>query len=115
MSSSLQSSSTNSGTGSLTPQRGGKADFWYVLRTQVNEIHCGAIDNMLIKHPQLTEKDIQIICMLVLGFSSEMMATCLQHRSNYIETLKNRLKKKLGIECSIKDYVRQFSTPSLKP
>ena len=101
--------------GFLDTPKGGEADFWYMLRTQVDQIHSGAIDKMLLKHPQLSEKDIQIICMLALGFSSEMMATCLQHKSNYIETLKNRLKKKLGIECSIVDYLEQFADTSTEP
>ncbi len=98
--------------GFLDTPKGGEADFWYMLRTQVDQIHSGAIEKMLLKHPQLSEKDIQIICMLALGFSSEMMATCLQHKSNYIETLKNRLKKKLGIKCSIVEYLEQFSGTS---
>jgi len=98
--------------GFLDTPKGGEADFWYMLRTQVDQIHSGAIEKMLLKHPQLSEKDIQIICMLALGFSSEMMATCLQHKSNYIETLKNRLKKKLGIKCSIVEYLEQFAGTS---
>ena len=86
----------------------GAVDFWDILDTQVDSLYGRAYQRMLEKHSNLSEKDIKIICMSVLGFSSEMMATCLQHKSGYIDTMKNRIKKKLGINCSIPEYLKLF-------
>ena len=95
-------------SGFLETPNGGEADFWYMLRTEADQVHGGAVEKMFAEHPQLNEKERHIICMMALGFSTEMMATCLQHKSNYIETLKNRLKKKLDIQCPIVEYIKQF-------
>lgn len=88
--------------------KSGTVDFWDVLNTQVDILYGSAYQRMLAQHSNLSDKDIKIICMSALGFSSVMMATCLQHKSDYIETMKNRLKKKLGIKCSIAEYLKQF-------
>ena len=86
----------------------GKVDFWDLLNTQIEILYGSAYQKMLESHPKLSDKDIKAISMLVLGFSSNMMATCLQHKSEYIETLKNRIKKKMGINCSVQEHLKQF-------
>ena len=94
--------------GFLETPNGGEVDFWYTLRVQADQVHGGAVERLLAEHPDLNEKSIRVLCMSALGFSTEMMATCLQHKSDYIKTLKNRLKKKLDINCSIPDYLKQL-------
>ena len=94
--------------GFLETPNGGEVDFWYTLRVQADQVHGGAVEKLLAEHQDLNEKFIRVLCMSALGFSTEMMATCLQHKSDYIKTLKNRLKKKLDINCSIPDYLKQL-------
>ena len=94
--------------GFLETPNGGEVDFWYTLRVQADQVHGGAVEKLLAEHPDLNEKSIRVLCMSALGFSTEMMATCLQHKSDYIKTLKNRLKKKLDINCSIPEYLKQL-------
>ena len=94
--------------GFLETPNGGEVDFWYTLRVQADQVHGGAVEKLLAEHPDLNETFIRVLCMSALGFSTEMMATCLQHKSDYINTLKNRLKKKLDINCSIPDYLKQL-------
>ena len=94
--------------GFLETPNGGEVDFWYTLRVQADQVHGGAVEKLLAEHTDLNEKSIRVLCMSALGFSTEMMATCLQHKSDYINTLKNRLKKKLDINCSIPDYLKQL-------
>ncbi len=94
--------------GFLETPNGGEVDFWYTLRVQADQVHSGAVEKLLAEHPDLNETFIRVLCMSALGFSTEMMATCLQHKSDYIKTLKNRLKKKLDINCSIPDYLKQL-------
>jgi len=94
--------------GFLETPNGGEVDFWYTLRVHADQVHGGAVERLLAEHPDLNEKSIRVLCMSALGFSTEMMATCLQHKSDYIKTLKNRLKKKLDINCSIPDYLKQL-------
>ena len=88
--------------------KSGVVDFWDFLNTQVDTLYGNTYQKLLEKHSNLSKKDIRVICMSALGFSSKMMATCLQHKTGYIEILKNRLKKKLGINCSIQEYIKQF-------
>ena len=94
--------------GFLDTPNGGEVDFWYALRVQADQVHGGAVERLLAEHPDLNEKSIRVLCMSALGFSTEMMATCLQHNSDYIRTLKNRLKNKLDINCSIPEYLKQL-------
>ena len=94
--------------GFLETPNGGEVDFWYTLRVQADQVHGGAVERLLAEHPDLNEKSIRVLCMSALGFSTEMMATCLPHKSDHIKTLKNRLKKKLDINCSIPDYLKQL-------
>jgi uncharacterized protein YneF (UPF0154 family) len=94
--------------GFLETPNGGEVDFWYTLRVQADQVHSGAVEKLLAEHPDLNETFIRVLCMSALGFSTEMMATCLQHNSDYIRTLKNRLKKKLDINCSIPEYLKQL-------
>ena len=81
-------------------------EFLELICIHVNNKHDHLLDRLKCIHPSLSEGDVQLMALIVSGYTTAMMVSCFGFSSRAsIDTKKNRLKKKLGINCSISDYI----------
>ena len=81
-------------------------EFLELICIHVNNKHDHLLDRLKCIHPSLSEGDIQLMALITSGYTTAMMVSCFGFSSRAsIDTKKNRLKKKLGINCSIADYI----------
>ena len=61
--------------------------------------------------PQLEEKDLMIVALTAMGYSCAQIAIILGYSSAQgITTIRNRVAKKMGINCRLVEYVEKFKT-----
>ena len=59
--------------------------------------------------PQLDEKDLMIVALTAMGYSCAQIAIILGYSSaRGITTIRNRVAKKMGIDCRLVEYVEKF-------
>ena len=81
-------------------------EFLELICIHVNNKHDHLLDRLKCIHPSLSEGDVQLMALIASGYTTAMMVSCFGFSSRAsIDTKKNRLKKKLGINCSIADYI----------
>ena len=84
-------------------------EFLELICIHVNNKHDHLLDRLKCIHPSLSEGDVQLMALIVSGYTTAMMVSCFGFSSRAsIDTKKNRLKKKLGINCSIADYINSI-------
>ena len=61
--------------------------------------------------PQLDEKEIMMVALTAMGYSCAQIAIILGYSSAQgITTIRNRVAKKMGINCRLVEYVEKFKT-----
>ncbi len=86
-------------------------EFLELICVHVNNKHDHLLDRLKCIHPSLSEGDVQLMALIASGYTTAMMVSCFGFSSRAsIDTKKNRLKKKLGINCSIADYINSIKS-----
>ena len=86
-------------------------EFLELICIHVNNKHDHLLDRLKCIHPSLSEGDVQLMALIASGYTTAMMVSCFGFSSRAsIDTKKNRLKKKLGINCSIADYINSIKS-----
>jgi len=84
-------------------------EFLEIICIYVNNKYDYLLDRLKCIHPSLSEGDVQLMALIASGYTTAMMVSCFGFSSRTsIDTKKNRLKKKLGINCSIADYINSI-------
>ena len=86
-------------------------EFLELICIHVNNKHDHLLDRLKCIHPSLSEGDVQLMALIAAGYTTAMMVSCFGFSSRAsIDTKKNRLKNKLGINCSIADYINSIKS-----
>ena len=68
------------------------------LQMFVDMLHDNACSRLLKRRPDLTTSDVNLACLMALGFDNHNIGICLDLKDGSVRVKKSRLKKKLGIE-----------------
>lgn len=81
-----------------------KEDF----RTYFDEVHPDFIKKLSLKHPVLTTNDLRLCAFLHLGLTTKEIAALTFREVRSVESSRNRLRKKLGIdaETNLQEFLR---------
>ena len=84
-------------------------EFLEIICIYVNNKYDHLLDRLKCIHPSLSKGDIQLMALIASGYTTAMMVSCFGFSSRTsLDTKKNRLKKKIGINCSITDYINSI-------
>ncbi|NLA15202.1 MAG: hypothetical protein GX877_01530 [Bacteroidales bacterium] len=76
------------------------------LSDVVNAKYNGVVDYMIDKHPDLTDDDVNLVCLLCCGFSATEMSVFYNHSNGKsIYSRKRRLAHKLNLDTTLDEYV----------
>ena len=86
-------------------------EFLELICIHVNNKYDHLLDRLKCIHPSLSEGDVQLMALIASGYTTAMMVSCFGFSSRTsLDTKKNRLKKKIGINCSITDYINSIKS-----
>jgi DNA-binding CsgD family transcriptional regulator len=71
---------------------------WENLYPLFNKLHDNIGEKLNKFHPTLTEKELQLCCLIRAKFRQDEIAHILSYEYNSIKTIKMRLRMKLGFE-----------------
>jgi len=85
-------------------------DKWSKLYSYIDEEYHDIMSNTKMKYPMLKEKDLLLIALCCMDFSYVQMAMILGYSNpTSIGTIKQRLAKKMDLNCSLSDYIDNFT------
>ncbi len=77
-------------------------EFWSHIEQHINQTRHNALKHFFADHPDLNEKERQMVMLSVLGFNTDAIAVCLGYNNQKVAaTIRSRLKKTLGIDGDI--------------
>lgn len=84
-------------------------EIWLKLLDYVDLKHHNIISYTKGNYDFLNNKDLLVLAMTTLGFSYIQMAMVLGYdNATTISSIKQRLAKKMGLDCSLNEYIRRF-------
>lgn len=84
-------------------------DIWLKLLDYVDIKHNNIISFTKANYDYLNNKDLLVLAMTTLGFSYIQMAMVLGYNNaTTISSIKQRLAKKMGLDCSLNEYIKRF-------
>lgn len=84
-------------------------EIWLKLLDYVDLKHHNIITHTKGNYDFLNNKDLLVLAMTTLGFSYIQMAMILGYdNATTISSIKQRLAKKMGLDCSLNEYIRCF-------
>ena len=86
---------------------------WSQLYDYIDAEYNGILYNTRTKYPQLNDKDLLLISLCCLGFSYIQIAIIMGYsNATSIGTIKTRLSQKMGLNCSLNEYIADYTTPT---
>ena len=86
-------------------------DAWVNLFPYIDMENNNIITETQKNFPQLDEKEIMMVALTAMGYSCAQIAIILGYSSAQgITTIRNRVAKKMGINCRLVEYVEKFKT-----
>ena len=79
-------------------------DFWNELRAHLNRKHNNLISK-ISENKKINEKDLQFIELLCCGFNYVEIAITTGYSIKYISTKRKNIARKLGLRCSLQDFI----------
>ena len=85
-------------------------DFWTAIEQHINQTRNNAIERITSVHHNITTSELRLIMLTILDFDATAITICLGYRNpNVLYSMKNKLKKKLGIrENTLDGYLKLF-------
>ena len=85
-------------------------DAWINLFSYIDMENNGIMTETKKNFPQLEEKDLLMVALTSMGYSCAQIAIIMGYSSAAgIGTMRNRVAKKMGIDCTLVEYVDQFT------
>jgi DNA-binding CsgD family transcriptional regulator len=83
---------------------------WSIIETQIEKLHPGFFNHLLVKHPLLTNNEKKLCCYLRLGLSSKDISGLQNISAKSVEISRVRLRKKLKINSKLRltNYLSQI-------
>lgn len=89
-------------------------DAWINLFSYIDMENNGIMTETKKNFPQLEEKDLLMVALTSMGYSCAQIAIIMGYSSAAgIGTMRNRVAKKMGIDCTLVEYVDQFTNDKL--
>ena len=86
-------------------------NFWQDILAYTDSKNNNVITRIKTLYPLLSEDEINFIALLSLNFSYIEITVCMGYTNyRYISTKCSRIAQKMGIECSLSDYINKLST-----
>lgn len=73
---------------------------WEDFMTHFKKLHPTFYTHLLTKYPQLSQKDVKHLAYIKMGMTSTEIARIMMVKKESLRVVRNRLKKKLGLEAS---------------
>jgi DNA-binding CsgD family transcriptional regulator len=86
-------------------------DYWERFQLNFNEVHQEFAEKLHVRHPNLTQNDIRLCCLLKINLTNREIAAIQNISLGGVEKSKFRLKRKLELEgeSDLNAYVLGFS------
>lgn len=85
--------------------------FWRDLKHYANETFNDAITVIESRHPNLTQDELNFICMYCCQFSNIEIMVCMGYTNEHsVGNKRLKIVKKIGIETSLDEYLKSFIT-----
>lgn len=83
---------------------------WSIIENQIEKLHPGFFNHLLVKHPLLTNNEKKLCCYLRLGLSSKDISGLQNISTKSVEISRVRLRKKLKINSKLRltNYLSQI-------
>lgn len=82
--------------------------FWIILRHNINAQYNNVIDRIFLAYPSLNEQDLNLMAMIIGGYSNEIISFCFcLDGINSLYNKKNRLKNKMGLSTSLSKFLEE--------
>ena len=77
---------------------------WEELERGIDRNHDNAMSRIRERHPDLTEQELRLLMLSIIGFSPNAIGICLGYKgADVVYTKRSRLRKKLGDDSSLLD------------
>jgi DNA-binding CsgD family transcriptional regulator len=76
----------------------GSSDYWERFQINFNQIHQQFAEKIHTRHPNLTQNDIRLCCLIKINLTNREIATIQNISIAGVEKSKFRLKRKVGLE-----------------
>lgn len=88
---------------------------WEAMKVRMNGIHADFLSRLVNKHPDLTPNELKLCSLMKLNLSQKETAEILHISVSGVEKGRYRLRKKLGLDSSIKmeNYIHSLTQSSL--
>ena len=84
-------------------------EMWQQIENYINRTYNNCFSHLLDISPNLTTEERHLAMLSILGFNSMAVAICMGYKSqNVVYAMKSKLKKKLGLDCSIEEYLKSW-------
>jgi len=85
-------------------------DNWVRLYDYIDLEHNGIMARTREKYPQLNDRDLLLLALTCMGFSYIQTAIIMGYsNATSVSVIKQRLAKKMGLECSLNEYIDSFA------
>ena len=87
-------------------------DIWSKLYTNLDNENNYIITHTKSHYPQLNERELLMIALTCMGYSCAQIAIILDYSTaTSISTIRTRIAQKMGLNCSLADYIKSFKLP----
>ena len=86
-----------------------REQFNAAMRSYVNTRYSGKVEELCDRYPKLSDADINVICMLVCGFSNIIISIYMGYKTaHYVYNKKNMIAAKMNLNMSLDSFIYDF-------
>ena len=91
-------------------------DNWVKLYDYIDLEHNNIMTLTREQYPQLNDRDLLLLALTCMGFSYIQTAIIMGYsNATSVSVIKQRLAKKMGLDCTLNDYIKQYDEPQNEP
>ena len=91
-------------------------DNWVKLYDYIDLEHNNIMTLTRQRYPQLNDRDLLLLALTCMGFSYIQTAIIMGYsNATSVSVIKQRLAKKMGLDCTLNEYINQYADPQNEP
>ena len=91
-------------------------DNWVKIYDYIDMEHNNIMTHTRENYPQLNDRDLLLLALTCLGFSYIQTAIIMGYsNATSVSVIKQRLARKMGLECSLNEYIEQYAPTPQEP
>ena len=91
-------------------------DNWVKLYDYIDLEHNNIMTRTRQQYPQLNDRDLLLLALTSMGFSYIQTAIIMGYsNATSVSVIKQRLAKKMGLDCSLNEYIDRYAEPKNEP